>query len=320
MNKRRIIAILIALVVTVAATGMWSASTIQREGDPDAIVLEDSGSEVGVQPKKGGNKLVKVIAAPFKAFGRLFGRGDDENKIHRMTEKDAEKFASVGVTRIDDARNQSEKKVTSASSAREHLDAGREFLLEGNYNDAISELSTAVSLDPKLTEAHNLLGVAYDKKGFADRAKDAFEHAVKLEEDAETLNNLGFSLYQSGNYRAAVDRLKRAAKLAPTDERILNNLGLAYCRLGKVDEAYKAFTRATGPLNGNLNTAKMLERFAREDDAIRYYEAARQIDANNTIALRRLADLYGRVGRSAEADSARAALALASNNTIVVGK
>ena len=320
MNKRRIIAILIALVVTVAATGMWSAATIQREGDPDAIVLEDSGSEVGVQPKKGGNKLVKVIAAPFKAFGRLFGRGDDENKIHRMTEKDAEKFASVGVTRIDDARNQSEKKTTSASSAREHLEAGREFLQEGNYNDAISALSTAVSLDPKLTEAHNLLGVAYDKKGFADRAKDSFERAVKLEEDAETLNNLGFSLYQNGNYRAAVDRLKRAAKLAPTDERILNNLGLAYCRLGKVDEAFKAFTRATGPLNGNLNMAKMMERFAREDDAIRYYEAAREIDTNNTIALRRLTDLYQRVGRSADAENARTALAIASNGTVSVGR
>jgi Tfp pilus assembly protein PilF len=321
MNKRRIIAILIALVVTFAATAMWTASTIEREGDPDAIVLEDSGADVGVQPKKGGNKIVKVIAAPFKAFGRLFGRGgNDENKLHRMTEKDAERFESVGVTKIDDARNQGEKKVTAASSAREHLDEGRALLLEGNYNDAISALSLAVSLDPKLTEAHNLLGVAFDKKGFADRAKDSFERAVKLEEDAETLNNLGFSLYQNGNYRASVDRLKRAAKLAPTDERILNNLGLAYCRLGKVDEAFKAFTRATGPLSGNLNMAKMMERFAREDDAIRYYEAARQIDANNTIALRRLADLYQRVGRSAEADSARAALAIASNNTISVGR
>lgn len=321
MNKRRIIAILIALVVTFAATAMWTAATIEREGDPDAIVLEDSGADVGVQPKKGGNKIVKVIAAPFKAFGRLFGRGgNDENKLHRMTEKDAERFESVGVTKIDDARNQREKKVTAASSAREHLDEGRALLLEGNYNDAISALSLAVSLDPKLTEAHNLLGVAFDKKGFADRAKDSFERAVKLEEDAETLNNLGFSLYQNGNYRAAVDRLKRAAKLAPTDERILNNLGLAYCRLGKVDEAFKAFTRATGPLSGNLNMAKMMERFAREDDAIRYYEAARQIDANNTIALRRLTDLYQRAGRSAEADSARAALAIASNNTISVGR
>ncbi len=315
MNKRRIIAVVIAFVLTIAATAMWSASTIEREGDPDAIVLEDSGSEAGVdQPqKKGGNRVVKVLAAPFKAFGRLFGGGDDRNKVHRMTEKDAERFESVGVTRIEDARNPKVKKETSSNDAREHLEAGREYLLDGHYNEAISELSLAVSLDPKLTEAHNLLGVAYDKKGFGDRAKESFERAVKMEEDADTLNNLGFSLYQNGNYRAAVDRLKRAAKLAPNDERILNNLGLAYCRLGKIDEAYKAFARATGPLTGNLNTAKMLERFGREDDAIRYYEAAREIDPANSIALRRLADLYQRVGRVTESDAARTALALATN-------
>lgn len=318
MNKRRIIAIFISFLLTVAATAMWSASTVEREGDPDAMVLEDSGSEAGeAQPKKkGGNKVVKVVTAPFKAFGRLFGGGKDENKLQRMTEKDAERFESVAVTRIEDARNQSTKKrVSTDGTAREHLETGRAFLLEGRYSEAISELSLAASLDPKLTEAHNLLGVAYDKRGLGEHAKASFERAVKLEEDAETLNNLGFSLYQNGHYRAAVDRLKRAAKLAPTDERILNNLGLAYCRLGKIDEAYKAFARATGPVTGNLNTAKMLERFGREDDAIRYYEGARSIDPYNTIALRRLTDLYQRVGRAAEADSARAALAMAQNNS-----
>ena len=69
-------------------------------------------------------------------------------------------------------------------------------------------------------------------------------------------------------------------------------------------------------MTGNLNTAKMLERFGREDDAIRYYEAARALDSNNTFALRRLADLYQRVGRVAESENARTALALASNNAI----
>ena len=315
MNKRRILAVLIAFVLTIAATAMWSASTIQRDGDPDAMVLEDSGSEAGVDaPQKKGNKVVKVLAAPFKLFGKMFGGGDEKNKVYRMTEKDAAKFETVGVTKIDDARTQGTKKDTSSASAREHLDAGREYLLEERYNEAIGELSLAASLDPKLTEAHNLLGVAYDKKGFGDRARDSFERAVKMDEDADTLNNLGFSLYQNGNYRAAIDRLKRAAKLAPADERILNNLGLAYCRLGKIDEAYKAFSRATGPLNGNLNTAKMLERFGREDDAIRYYEAARTIDPNNTFALRRLTDLYQRVGRVSESEAARSALAMASNN------
>ena len=315
MNKRRIIAGLIAFVLTIAVTAMWSASTIQREGDPDAIVLEDSGSEAGSvdQPKKRGNKVVKVLAAPFKLFGKMFGGGDDHNKVYRMSEKDAERFETVGVTKIEDAR--SGKKIdTSSASAKEHLEAGRQYLLEGRYNEAISELSMAASIDPKLTEAHNLLGVAYDKKGFSDRARDSFERAVKMEEDADTLNNLGFSLYQNGNYRAAIDRLKRAAKLAPSDERILNNLGLAYCRLGKIDEAFKAFSKATGPLNGNLNTAKMLERFGREDDAIRYYEAARTIDPGNMMALRRLADLYQRVGRATDSETVRAALALAQNN------
>src|SRR5215216_2468223 len=201
MNKRRLIAISIAFILTIAATAMWSASTIEREGDPDANVLQDSGSETGTvdSNKKGGNKVAKVLAAPFKAFGRLFGHKD---RIERMSEKDAEKFATVGVSRAEDGRYPEAGNVSISGSAKDHLVAGREFLLSGRLNEAISELSTAASLDPKLSEAHNLLGVAYDKKGFADRARDSFERAVKMDEDADTLNNLGFSLYQNGNYRA----------------------------------------------------------------------------------------------------------------------
>lgn len=317
MNKRRLVAVFIALVLTIAASAMWSASTLEREGDADANAIEDSGSLAGnATEKKKGNKVARIFTAPFKAFGRLFSHKDD-NKPQRMTEKDADKFVSVGVSRVDDVRTPEPRRLAQANSAREHLKNGRSYLMNGQLNEAIAELATAVSLDPKLTEAHNLLGVAYDKKGLADRAKDSYERAVKVEpEDAQTLNNLGFSLYQNGNYRAAVDRLKRAVKLAPNDDRILNNLGLALCRLGKFDDAYKHFARAAGPYTGNLNTARMLERFGRDDDAIKYYEAARNIDPHSTLALRRLTDLYKRTGQLEQSQAASDRLAGLSSSAV----
>lgn len=319
MYKRRLIAIAIALMLTFAATAMWSAATIQREGDPDTNFMEDSGSmageateeEQGTTEKKKGNKVARFFGAPFRALGKLFGGKKD--KLQRMSDKDADKFESVGVMRVEDERSRAARQATDGNTAMEHLAAGRQYLNNGQINEAISELSTATSLDPKLGEAHNLLGVAFAKKGMADRAKDSYERAVKAEpEDAQVLNNLGYTLYQNGNYRAAVDRLKRAAKMAPRDERILNNLGLALCRLGKFDEAYKSFARANGELTGHLNIARMLERFGREDDAIKYYEGARRVDPNCTFALRRLADLYQRVGKVEESQNARAALAAIS--------
>jgi Flp pilus assembly protein TadD len=328
MHKRRLVAILIAFLLTLAVTAMWSAATLERDGDPDANMIEDSGSLAGdvnensdVTKKKGGNKVARIFAAPFKAFGRLF-RGK-EDKLQRMSEGDAAKFESVGVARVEDGSDPNARKVTTSGSARQHLDSGRAFLQDGQLNEAITELSTAASLDPRLGEAHNLLGVAYAQKGLQDRAKDSYERAVKAEpKDAQTLNNLGFSLYQNGNYRAAIDRLKRAAKLAPRDERILNNLGLALCRVGKFEEAYQNFARAGGELQGNLNIAQMLERFGREEEAIKYYEGARRVDSHSSIALRRLADLYQRIGKTQESESAKNALSAisAEANVALSGK
>ena len=318
MHKRRLIAIVIALMLTLVTTAMWSASTIVREGDADANFLEDSGSSVGAEEapnteKKKGNKVARIFTAPFRALGKLFGKND--NKLQRMSEKDAEKFESVGVMRVKDERTRAALE-NRAETAREHLEAGRDYLNQGQLNEAISQLSTATSIDPRLGEAHNLLGVAFARKGLADRAKNSYERAVKAEpEDAQVLNNLGYTLYENGNYRAAVDRLKRAVKLAPRDDRILNNLGLALCRLGKFEDAYKSFARANGELTGHLNMARMLERFGREDDAIRYYEGARRINPHSTFALKRLADLYQRVGKTEESQNARNVLAAISADT-----
>ncbi|HEY0407657.1 MAG TPA: tetratricopeptide repeat protein [Pyrinomonadaceae bacterium] len=320
MRKRTIIAIVIAVALTFSLSALWNAETEGRDGDTSANILDANGSPVGKEEKKGGSKVARIISAPFRAIGRLFSRGKDDGKLQRLNEKDVERFESVGTTRIADANNAEQKKPTTSGTARDHLTMGRAMLDTGQTNEAITELSLALSLDAKLTEANSLLGLAYDRKGMHERARDFYERAIKADkEDAQTLNNLGFSLYLNGNYRAAVDKLKRAAKLAPSDQRILNNLALAQCRLGKYEDAYKSFARAGGEVMGRLNTATMLERAGRNDEAIPYYEAVRRLQPDNTVALRRLADLYARVGRYDEAQAAQRSLSAASAETARAG-
>ena len=309
MKKRTLIAICLAFTLTLGVTALWSAETTGRDGDTDANIISDSGAQTGKAEKRGGNKIARIFGAPFRAVGRLFGHGKNENKLERMTEKDAAKFESVPAMRVNDSTTLVQQKPSASGSAREHLLAGRALLQTGRVNEAIAELSLAVSLDARLSEAHSLLGLAYDRKGMPDRAKDSYERAVKeTPDDAQTLNNLGFSLYQNGIYRAAIDRLKRAARLAPNDERILNNLALAQCRMGKYEDAYKSFARAGGELTGRLNTAAMLERQGRDTEAISYYEAARRIQPHSSVALHRLADLYRRNGRNEDAEAVTRAL------------
>ena len=73
MKKRRIIAIAIAFILTIAATAMWNATTTEREGDPDVNAIEDSGSDAGtVKEQKKGGKFFKAIAAYLAFLAVLF--------------------------------------------------------------------------------------------------------------------------------------------------------------------------------------------------------------------------------------------------------
>lgn len=322
MRTRRIISIFAALVLTFGCTAIWSAQGDEQEGDVSTNVVAANDADAGAQvskPKKKGNRFARFLKAPFKAVGKVFKGGDDEKKIARITEEDAQKFESVGVARVDyESEGGGER---ASASAAEHLARGRAYLESGNLQAAVTELSRASALEPKLTEANSLLAVAFDRLGMHERARAAHKRTVELdEEDPQALNNLGYSLYLSGNYRAAVDKLKKAVKRAPADARILNNLALAQARLGKYDDAYKNFARAGGDFNGRMNVASLLERAGRDEEAAEHLEKARRLQPASATVLRRLADVYERTGKRAEAQTARQSLeAIETGGALVAG-
>jgi Tfp pilus assembly protein PilF len=281
------IAIVLALTVALVA-GFEPARSAYTIALTEAEITLLNEREISAMPggdiqKKGDNAFVRVIKAPFKAIGRLFGRGgkNDDNKPRRLSEKDRKRFETAPFTRVIDATSVPTVQPTNKDlSAAEHLELGRSWLNGSNLNEAIGELSLATSKDPKLAEGFNLLGVAYHRKGLVEMARKAFETSLKLDKkNAQTLNNLGYLFYTQNEYDKALDRLKKAAQLAPDDARILNNLALTQSQLGKFDEAFTNFVRAGGELDGRLNIANRLEIAGRTEEALKHYEAARSVAA-----------------------------------------
>ena len=319
IRHRTLKAAAVAFILVFAATAFWSAGTNEPDGDDAAnVVAAVDGTKVGTseegaaaeaQPKKKGSRWGRIFKAPFKAVAKVFGGNDD--KTRRMKEADVAKFESAPMMRVQDANSEPDPEPVRRSgadkteAAREHFERGRARLNDGDLNAAITELSRAVSYDPKHAQAHNLLAVAYGRKGLHDRARESFDRSLDSGADAQSLNNAGYWFYLNGHYRLAVERLKRAAKLAPADERILNNLALAQARLGRFDDAYKSFARARGEYEGRMNTAALAERMGRDSEATEHYEAAHKLRPASETALRRLLNLYERGGHNESAARAR---------------
>jgi Flp pilus assembly protein TadD len=284
----------------------------------------DATTDDTTKKKKGG--FMRALGAPFRAIGRIFGGNDDKNKTdinpqqaRRISNKEAKKFEVNNVTRIKDANTETPAPSDTAratpiltpdvSPAVLHLQQGRALLQGGNVDQAISELTAAIAINPKLAEANNLLGVAYESKGSRDRALKSLEAAVQADKNnTQYLNNLGYLLFRNNDFEAAAKYLKRAAKLSPKDPRIWNNLGLAQCQRGKFDDAFESFTKAVGEFKAHMSVAAQLSAKGYGQDAIKHLEAAYAMNPQSIEALEKLAPLYAMTGRNTDAENARRSL------------
>jgi Flp pilus assembly protein TadD len=329
MFKRITVVLVLTLTLVLGFAPYRQAVFSSVLTDAEIAVINEAAATQDTQVKEdGGNRFVKVITAPFRAIGRLFGRGGkkDDNKLHRLSEKDVKKFESSKMTRIIDARNtvpdstpaevdpKTGESVASSEDnglelnqklAREHLQRGRELFSQNDLNGAINSLAMAVSLDPKLWDAHNLLGIAYEMKGLRTKALESLEMALKADKpQPEHINDFGYILIKNGEYSRAVKYLKRAVKAQPDNQRFLNNLGLALVEVGKFDEAYKAFEKAMGEFDGRMNIATRLLRLGYDKEAIKHLERCREMQPNSLDVVYRLSVLYARNGQTAEAEEA----------------
>lgn len=321
LKRSLLILVLVPALVLAIQPGVRVHGVVMTPEEIAALEAADARDDASAEKsKEDGNGFVRALKAPFKALGRLFGGGkkNEQSKVQRMSNDDAKRFESVAARTVSQGRVITKEVSTDANSTpaapaaseyAAHLNKGRELLNTGEVTDAIAELSTALSLDPKSAEAMNFLGVAYEAKGLRRMALESFKAAVEADKDnSDYLNNYGFLLFKNNDYDDATKYLKRAAKLSPNDARIWNNLGLVQSKRGKFDDAFKSFARAGGDFNGHVNVAAQLNAHGQAKEAIKHLEKAQKLQPESIDVLAKLASLYETTGRVSDAESTRRAI------------
>lgn len=167
---------------------------------------------------------------------------------------------------------------------RPQLDEAQGLLAKGDVTGAIEVVEALLAVKPDHGQALITLGEARLVKREAERARDAFERALKVRfDDPAAIVGHGLSLVQLGRYEQAIQVLARAVSEASGDRAILadayRGLGIAWRRRGDLDKAIrelrKAVTEDSQDLDARaaLGEALVLDRGS-FDEALRHLERA----------------------------------------------
>jgi tetratricopeptide (TPR) repeat protein len=142
----------------------------------------------------------------------------------------------------------------------DHYRLGRYFQERGRHMLAVTEFSRSIDLDPLRADAHNAMGVSYDKLLQFDLAEPCYRRALILKPDfAAAYNNLGYSYLMQGRPEEAIAHLKKAVALQGPNIRFHNNLALAYEQTGQVEMASAEFKLSGQDLQKHSNSWQPIE-------------------------------------------------------------
>jgi tetratricopeptide (TPR) repeat protein len=133
---------------------------------------------------------------------------------------------------------------------------------QGDVDGAISELVTALSIDPQCTFCQMHLDDAVDRRnstakeninrgndfyktGNLGRAAAAYRVAIYVDpESAEGQNSLAWTLYRMGKLEEGTRYVNEALRLKPEDAEYINTLACILYDQGRVDQAIAMFRKA----------------------------------------------------------------------------
>ena len=118
---------------------------------------------------------------------------------------------------------------------------------------AIEKAQAAIALAPSIPQAHNMLAVAYAKKGLVDEAMASVRKAAALDKGfeqmlvpihMEALGTQAGEALAKKDFDGAIKKYQEIAAVAPEEPTVYYNMALAYGHKGDFDNAIKSIDKA----------------------------------------------------------------------------
>jgi len=225
------------------------------------------------------------------------------------------------VNRLADARKEAEQVTAAAVFGESQLHAaiGRFAVRAADGPGSIDAFARATRANPNDPALHRSLAGALLQQDRPDEALAEFLAQLLIDPlDAAAHAGIGQIHLQAGRDVDAVDALRRATDLAPANTETRYALASALERLGRTSEAAQHFAlveqgqrQTLADRRRELSAAALKQEAAlrdaegRVDAAIALYEQALAVESD-PVVYGRLADLYAKAGRAADAIRARA--------------
>jgi tetratricopeptide (TPR) repeat protein/TolB-like protein/predicted Ser/Thr protein kinase len=276
-------------------------TTTLQEAATGRIVSSDRVDAAG---ESGLFAVVDDLTRRIKAAFAVSGASAAERGLLKQP---GAKGAPVAETSIKDV-------TTSSPDAYRAYMQGLAFHQRNQEPQAISFFEQAIGLDPTFALAMTKLAVAHSNSGHWDLRIQYAKQALDLADRLGPRERYYIEAYYYSSFDEqlgkAMAAYKKVIELYPDHESALNNLGVLYAEVGRLDEATQLARQAVALdprfVISNNNLANYLARAGQPDESRAVLEAFLRADPTSASAYRQLTDTLIIQGRL---DDALAALA-----------
>ncbi len=177
------------------------------------------------------------------------------------------------------------EKASPEKALDRRVELARNYVGEGDYENAKRNLKLAYDIDPDNAKVHEAFALVYQSTGEYEMAEDSYKTAIRLDKSfSRARNNYAAFLYSQERYDEAENQLEYvvADTLYEGRPRAFVNLGLCRRKLFDDQGAEEAFVRALAM--NRTNRIALLEVAEIRFDAGDYPNAGKYYDTYRTVA------------------------------------